>query len=409
MRIIDGGVTAPQGFRAAGRHIGIKKVKKDLSLLVSDTPAIVAGVFTQNLVRAAHIVWDEKIVKEGKKVRGLVTVSGNANACTGEQGVLDNEQMAGTFAGCLQVKSEEILTAATGIIGLRMPMDVIRKGICDTFPMISSRREDAKNAAAGIITTDTFLKEIAVSINIAGKVVHIGAMAKGSGMVHPNMATVLSFVTTDACISRQMLQKALNTAIYDTYNMISVDGATSTNDMALVLANGLAGNPEINREDDIFFEMFQEALLFIHRKLAMDIVHDGEGSKKFVEVKVCGAKSEEDARKLAKGVVTNDLVKTAMYGEDANWGRVVAAMGGSGGYFTPELADIAFESEKGLIQLMRKGEPIRFDENLAAEILGEQDIIIDIFLGDGTSSATAWGCDLGHEYVRINGEYRSRT
>ena len=209
MRIIDGGVTAPQGFRAAGRHIGIKKVKKDLSLLVSDTPAIVAGVFTQNLVRAAHIVWDEKIVKEGKKVRGLVTVSGNANACTGEQGVLDNEQMAGTFAGCLQVKSEEILTAATGIIGLRMPMDVIRKGICDTFPMISSRREDAKNAAAGIITTDTFLKEIAVSINIAGKVVHIGAMAKGSGMVHPNMATVLSFVTTDACISRQMLQLSL--------------------------------------------------------------------------------------------------------------------------------------------------------------------------------------------------------
>lgn len=409
IHIIDGGITAPKGFQATGRHIGLKKIKKDISLLFSDVPAKAAGSFTQSIVKAANIIWDEKIVKSGKTVRGLVTISGNANACTGEKGIEDNERMAECFAQCMNVSKEEILTAATGIIGLEMPMDIIEKGIKDTVGGLSHRREDARDAAAGIITTDTFLKEIALQLNIAGKTVKIGGMAKGSGMIHPNMATVLSFITTDICISQELLQKALNHSIGITYNMISVDGATSTNDMALIFANGMAENKEIVNEEDEFYEAFQDALLFIHEKFAKEIVHDGEGAGKFIETQVTGAKSQEDARLLAKSIVTNNLVKTAMYGEDANWGRVVAAMGNSGGIFDPLKVDIAFESENGKILLMQGGKPISFDENKASEILRKQDITIYVTLGDGIHSATAWGCDLGHEYVRINGEYRSRT
>lgn len=409
IHIIDGGITAPKGFQATGRHIGLKKIKKDISLLVSDVPAKAAGVFTQSIVKAAHIIWDEKIVKQGNPVKGIVTISGNANACTGEKGLKDNEEMAETFAKSIGALKEEILTAATGIIGLEMPMDIINKGIFDTVGGLSHRREDARDAAAGITTTDTFLKEIALKLNIAGKTVKIGGMAKGSGMIHPNMATVLSFITTDINISKELLQKALNYCISETYNMISVDGATSTNDMAVILANGMADNREITSEDDEFYEVFKEALLFVHEKFAKEIVHDGEGAGKFIETKVFGAKTEQDARLLAKSIVTNNLVKTAMYGEDANWGRVVAAMGNSGAFFHPNNLNIAFESENGRILLMKNGEPVPFDENKASEILRKQDINIYVMLNDGEYHATAWGCDLGHEYVRINGEYRSRT
>lgn len=408
MNIIEGGITAPMGFKATGKHIGIKKVKKDIALLKSDVPAVAAGVFTRNIVRAAPVVWNEKIISSGKKVRGLVVISGNANACTGEQGIKDNEEMAETFAKCMGVETDEVLTAATGIIGLEMPMKIIKNGIPITYSEISNKREDAKNAAAGIITTDTFLKEIAVKLNIAGKTVKIGAMAKGSGMIHPNMATVLSFITTDIAISQELLQKALSYSVNETYNMISVDGATSTNDMAIIIANGMAENDEIDEKSE-FYEDFKKALYFINEKFAKDIVHDGEGAGKFIEVKVVGAASENDAKLLAKSVVTNNLVKTAMYGEDANWGRVVAAMGSSGGNFEPDSVCIVFRSEKGSIELMKKGAPVKFDENKAAEILGEKDINIDISLYNGEFQATAWGCDLGHEYVRINGEYRSRT
>jgi glutamate N-acetyltransferase/amino-acid N-acetyltransferase len=408
LRVIDGGITAPKGFKAAGKHIGIKKVKKDLALLISDVSAEAAGVYTTNIVKAAPLLWNEKITKSGKKVRGLVAVSGNANACTGTQGIKDNELMAETFAQCIGVNKEEVLTAATGIIGLDMPMDTIVKGIKNTYPELSSKRDSAKNAASGIITTDTFIKEMAVQLNICGKQVIIGGMAKGSGMIHPNMATVLSFITTDINISHELLQKALLNSVKETYNMISVDGATSTNDMALVFANGMAGNEKITEENE-FYEEFAKALLFINQKFAMDVIHDGEGASKFIEVEITGAKSEEDARLMAKAVVTNNLVKTAMYGEDANWGRIVAAMGGSGGYFDQTKIDMEFESEGGKITLMREGEPVHFDENAAAEILRERDIFVNIHLRDGNASAKSWGCDLGHEYVRINGEYRSRT
>ena len=343
-----------------------------------------------------------------KPIRGLICVSGNANACTGTQGIKDNEEMAASFAAALGVQKEEILTAATGIIGLAMPMDVVKKGITETVPFLSHKREEAKNAAAGIITTDTFLKEMAVELQVKGKTVKIGAMCKGSGMIHPNMATVLSFLTTDLAISHELLQKALSAAVKETYNMISVDGATSTNDMAVVLANGLAQNEPITEEDE-FYEAFCKALYFIHEKFAKDIVHDGEGAGKYMEVQITGAKSEADAKVLAKSVVTNNLVKTALYGEDANWGRVVAALGGSGAFFTPEQLAMDFSSENGTVLVMEEGTPVSFDENTAAEVLKERDITIHIRLKDGTASATAWGCDLTHEYVRINGEYRSRT
>ncbi len=408
MRVIDGGITAPEGFRATGKHIGIKKVKKDLALLASDVPAKAAGAYTTNIVKAAHILWDSSITESGGNVRGLVCISGNANACTGKRGVRDNEDMAECFAQCIGAKKEEILTAATGIIGLDMPMDTIKSGIKGAYGNLSRKREEAKNAASGIITTDTFIKEMAVQLNIAGKTVKIGAMCKGSGMIHPNMATVLSFITSDINISRELLHKALIYSVKETYNMISVDGATSTNDMAVIMANGMAGNDEITEEDE-FYESFKNALYFINEKFARDIVHDGEGAGKFIQVNISGAKSDNDARLMAKSIVTNNLVKTAMYGEDANWGRVMAAMGASGGCFDPSKVNMSFSSEKGEILLMSEGEPVHFDENLAAEILGERDITVNISLCDGIHTAKSWGCDLGHEYVRINGEYRSRT
>ncbi|MEA5083519.1 MAG: bifunctional glutamate N-acetyltransferase/amino-acid acetyltransferase ArgJ [Lachnospiraceae bacterium] len=408
MRVIDGGITAPQGFKATGKHIGIKKIKKDLALLSSDVAADAAGVYTTSLVKAAPILWNKNLTDSGKKIKGLVCISGNANACTGNKGIRDNETMAETFAKCIGAKKDEILTAATGIIGLDMPMDTIINGINDTYKNLSNKREEAKNAAAGIITTDTFIKEMAVQLNIGGKAVKIGAMCKGSGMIHPNMATVLSFITTDLNILPKLLHKALLYSVKETYNMISVDGATSTNDMCLIMANGLAGNEKITEEDE-FYEDFKKALYFINEKFAKDIVHDGEGAGKFIEVNVNGAKSDHDARLLAKSIVTNNLVKTAMYGEDANWGRVVAAMGGSGGYFDPSKVDISFESEKGKVLLMKQGEPVHFDENEAADVLSERDIMVQISLEDGIYTAKSWGCDLGHEYVRINGEYRSRT
>lgn len=407
MRVVDGGITAPMGFEAAGTHIGIKRVKKDMAMIVSSTDAYAAGAYTTNTVKAAHILWDKEITDSNKPVRGIIAISGNANACTGAREIRDNELMAQTMADLMDVDREQILTAATGIIGLDMPMDTIIKGEKILYPELSRRREDAKNAAAGIITTDTFLKEMAVELNIEGKSVHLGAMAKGSGMIHPNMATVLSFITTDIAISPQLLKKALLDSVKDTYNMISVDGATSTNDMALIIANGMAENPIITEENE-FYLKFAKAVAFINNKFAQDIVHDGEGAGKFIQVDIEGARTENDARILAKAIVNDNLVKTAMYGEDANWGRIMAAMGGSSAYFNPDKVHMTFSSEKGKIVLMRNGEPEEFDENLAADILSERDIFVRIRLSDGNEKARAWGCDLGHEYIRINGEYRSR-
>jgi len=361
MRIIDGGITAAKGFLAAGAHIGIKKIKKDLSLLYSEKPAVAAGMFTQNIVRAAPVIRNEQMIKSGKEIKGLVTISGNANACTGEQGILDNQKMADVYAKMLQISPEEVLTAATGIIGKQMPIDIIEKGIQEITPHLKEDRQSAKEAAAGIITTDTFLKEVAVELELGGKTVTIGAMAKGSGMIHPNMATMLAFITSDVCIKRELLDEMLKQSIQTSYNMVSVDGDTSTNDTVIVLANGMAGNAEIT-EKNADYEAFQKALHFVNTKLAKDLVRDGEGATKFIEVNVTGAKTQQYAKTMAKSVVTSNLVKTAMYGQDANWGRVLCAMGYSGVKFDTKKVDIVYHSAKGSIDLMIKGDPIVFDK-----------------------------------------------
>ena len=400
------GITSPKGFRAAGNHIGIKKSKTDLTLLVSDAPAVCAGVFTQNLVQAAPVTWDRDIVNKGQMVQGLLINSGNANACTGQQGDHDNQAMAKTFADLLGATPEEVLVCSTGVIGVPLPMDVIIPGIQSTFLSLGRSATHGSDAADGIMTTDTFSKTITVTITLSGHTITMSGMAKGSGMIHPNMATTLGFITTDAAISKKLLQKALSEVVLDTFNMVSVDGDTSTNDTLLVLANGMGGNPTINEENEDY-AIFKDALFEVNKKLAMDIAKDGEGATKLLEASVTGAKTKEDARAIARSVISSSLLKAAMYGADANWGRVLCAMGYSGGMFNVQKVDIEFQSVAGTISLMKDGAPVPFSEEKALEILNEKEITVKITLGDGDAFATAWGCDLTYDYVKINGEYRS--
>ncbi len=410
MKIIDGGVVAPIGFKAAGAHVGIKKAKKDLCLLISDVKAEYAGCFTKNIVKAAPVVWDMEIAEKKGKVKGLVVTSGNANACTGQQGINDNYELAKTFAGCLDTAAEEILVFSTGVIGVPMPVDIIKKGINMVAENLDGGVENGVLAAESIMTTDTFMKAIAVEITLSGKTVKLGGMAKGSGMIHPNMATLLSFITTDAAISRELLEKALKESVCDTYNMISVDGDTSTNDSLVILANGMAENPLIDCENDDY-KTFKAALNFVNKKLAKDIAKDGEGATKLMEVTVAGAKTKQDARKIVKSVVSSSLFKAALFGADANWGRALCAMGYSEADFNPANVTITFKSINGdkteEIMLMDKSVPIIFDEDKAKQILLREEIFIDIKLEEGNETATAWGCDLTYDYVKINGDYRS--
>ncbi len=407
MKIIDGGVTAPEGFKATGNAVGIKKGVKDLALISSDVPAVCAGAFTTNVVKATSVLRNIEIVKNKKnKISGVAVNSGNANACTGELGVQGNLQMAEKFAELLNVPADTVLTASTGVIGATFPIDTIKKGIDDTFPILGYSREDAHVAAQAIMTTDTYSKEVAVEIEIGGKTVKIGGMAKGSGMIHPNMATMLGFITTDINITQELLDKALMVTIPKTFNMVSVDGDTSTNDTVIVLANGMAENDIIDTENEDY-KVFADALYYINEKLAKELVRDGEGATKFIEINVDGAKTEEDAKVIAKSVVTSSLVKAAMFGEDANWGRVLCAMGYSGIDFDTKKVDIVYRSEKGTIDLMTQGTPIVFDEDKAKEILKEKEIYVDIKIAEGEAKATAWGCDLSYDYVKINGDYRS--
>jgi len=400
------GITSPKGFRAAGSHIGIKKNNKDLTLLVSDCPAVCAGVFTTNLVHAAPVAWDRDIVNSGQTVRGVLINSGNANACTGQQGIRDNHAMAKTFGDLLGAPPEEILVCSTGVIGVPLPMDVIIPGIRSAFSSLGRSAAHGDDAANGIMTTDTFSKTITATVTLSGKTITISGMAKGSGMIHPNMATLLAFVTTDAAISPGLLQKALSEVVLDTYNMVSVDGDTSTNDTLLALANGMGGNPTIDEENEDY-AVFRGALYEVNKKLAMDVARDGEGAGKLLEANVTGAKTKEDARVIARSVISSALLKAAMFGADANWGRVLCAMGYSGGMFDVQKVDIEFQSVAGAVSLMKKGAPVAFSEEKALEILNEKEINIQIALGDGDAFATAWGCDLTYEYVKINGEYRS--
>ncbi len=402
----EGGIASPQGFVANGIHAGIKKKKKDLAIIHSHKPALAAAVFTTNTVKAAPILWSQQVLASGNPVHGIVVNSGNANACTGAKGMVHTRQMAEMTGACLQCQPEEVLVASTGVIGVPLTMEPVLIGIEAMTDHLATGAEAGQNAAEAILTTDTFIKEIAVQFELDDATVTIGAMAKGSGMIHPNMATMLAFVTTDADIDQTLLQKALAESVDESYHMISVDGDTSTNDMVAILANGMAGNNPIV-EPDASYEKFKQALALVNRYLAQAIARDGEGATKFLTVTVENAVNKAVAQQLAKAVVSSSLVKSAVYGEDANWGRVLAAMGATGIDFEPLLVNLSMASAAGSIPLLEMGQPVFFDEAFAKKILQEKEIEFNVDLQQGAESATAWGCDLSHEYVSINSSYRS--
>lgn len=404
MNIIDGNVTSPIGFSATGKAVGLKKNKKDMAVIVSEKIATAAGCFTTNVVKAAPVLWDMKAVEN--PIKGIVVNSGNANACTGQQGLADAEATAKELGQLTGVNAENILVCSTGVIGVNLDMKKVLAGVNATYSEIGTDAECGQLAAEAIMTTDTYSKTVAVEIEIGGKKVTLGGMAKGSGMINPNMATMLCFITTDCCISKELLNKALKDCVIDTFNMISVDGDTSTNDTVLIMANGMAENTEISCENQDY-KKFAEALFYINKTLAVKCADDGEGATKLMEVCVTGAKTKADARTIAQSVVSSNLFKAALFGEDANWGRVLCAMGYSGAKFDPMGVTIVFRSNKGNILLMDNGTPIVFDEDKAALILSEHNIYIDIKLNEGNETATAWGCDLTYDYVKINGDYRS--
>lgn len=406
MKLIEGGITAAKGFKAAGGHIGLKAKKKDLAVIFSETACTYAGAFTQNVVKAAPVHWNKAILESGKTVHGVVVNSGNANAATGLQGEKDAADTALTFAEAVGVNQKDILVCSTGVIGVPMPMDTIKKGIPEVAKLLSDSFEGGESAAEAIMTTDTVKKTIAVEENLGDIKITVGGMGKGAGMIHPNMATLLSFVTTDVNITKEMLQKAVSKAVQTSFNMITVDGDTSTNDTLLVLANGLAGNPIIDSEGEAF-DKFYAALYEVCKYLAVSIARDGEGATKLLEVRLSGARSFEEGKTLAKSILTSNLVKTAFFGEDANWGRIFCAMGYSGVAFDPNKVNIAIESTAGIEHMLKAGLPLAFSEEKAKAILEEKEITILVEMGEGDASVTAWGCDLSYDYVKINGDYRS--
>lgn len=407
MEIINGGVTAAKGFRAAAAAAEIKyKGRTDMAMIYSEVPCLAAGTFTTNVVKAAPVKWDQDIVYNHPAAQVVVCNSGIANACTGEEGYSYCKRTAEAAAEALHVAEDSVLVASTGVIGMQLPIDRIAGGVKAMAPKLAGGIEAGTEAAKAIMTTDTVKKEAAVRVEIGGKTVTIGGMCKGSGMIHPNMCTMLGFVTTDVRISKEMLQEALSEDVKDTYNMVSVDGDTSTNDTVLLLANGLAGNPEIT-EKGRDYEVFKEALNYVNTTLAKKIAGDGEGATALFEVKIVGAKTKEQAVTLSKSVVTSSLTKAAIYGHDANWGRILCAMGYSGAQFDPEKVDLYFESRAGKIKIIENGVSTGYSEEEATRILSEEAVtaIADIKMGDCT--ATAWGCDLTYDYVKINADYRS--
>ena len=403
MEIVKGGVTAAKGYKASSAHAGLKKLKKDMAMVVSEKDAVYAGTFTTNKVKAAPVIWDMGINEKGV-ARAIVVNSGNANACTGSEGLKDTEITAEKAASLIGTDTDKVLVCSTGVIGVRLDMDKILRGVDLMAPELSE--ENAHEAAEAICTTDTFAKEAAASCSIQGRTVTVGGMCKGSGMIHPNMATMLCFVTTDVAITKPVLQRLLGKTIEDTFNMVSVDGDTSTNDTCLVLANGLAGNEELE-EGTEDYEVFAETFRHVLGELARMIARDGEGAGKFIEMKVVNALTEKDAKLLARSVISSSLVKAAFFGADANWGRVLCAMGYSGADFDPDLVDLRYLSSKGELYTLIGGVPLVFDEAKAKEILLENEITVIADCHQGTAEATAWGCDLTYDYVRINGDYRS--
>ena len=404
---INGGVTAPKGFLASGLNAGIKnQTKKDMAMVFSSTPCAAAGVFTTNLVKAAPVKWDKEIVTTSPYVQAVVVNSGIANACTGAEGLGYCADTAAEAAAALNIPKTAVLVASTGVIGKQLPIDKIKSGVTALSKVLGSSREDAKLAAEAIMTTDTKSKEVACTLELDGKQVTVAGMCKGSGMIHPNMCTMLCFVTTDAAISHELLQKALSEDVVDTFNMISVDGDTSTNDTVLVMANGQAENTPITKEGEDY-KTFCEALHLIMLELSKKIAGDGEGCTCLFEATVIGAKDKNQARTIAKSVVCSSLTKAAVFGHDANWGRILCAMGYSGAQFDPEVVDIWLESKAGTIKIVENGIATDYSEETATKILSEEEVIAKMDIKEGNETATAFGCDLTYEYVKINGDYRS--
>lgn len=391
MKKIEGGITAAKGFMAASAAAGIKyKDRKDMAVIYSQVPCQAAGTFTTNVVKAAPVKWDQKLVKESGEAQAVVINAGIANACTGAEGYSYCKATAQAASEALGVDENSVLVASTGVIGMQLPMDRLTAGIRMMAPLLSDTQESGTEAAKAIMTTDTEKKEVAVEFEAGGKTVTIGGMCKGSGMIHPNMCTMLAFVTTDLAISRELLQEALSQDIKDTYNMISVDGDTSTNDTVLLLANGMAGNPVITEKNEDY-HAFCQALNVVNETLAKKMAGDGEGCTALFEVKIIGAESKQQAVTLAKSVITSNLTKAAIFGHDANWGRILCAMGYSGALFDPEKVDLFFESAAGKLKIIENGVALDYSEEEATRILSEPEVtaVADVKMGDQT--ATAWG------------------
>lgn len=407
MQKIKGGVTAAKGFEAAAAAAGIKyQDRADMALIYSEKPCKVAGAFTTNLVKAAPVKWNRNVVDSGMKSQAVIVNSGIANACTGEEGMNYCKETAKEAEMVLGVDARSVLVGSTGVIGMQLPMDRVKDGIRKLADAKKSDLESGTLAAQAIMTTDTKKKEVAVTVEIGDVTVTIGGMAKGSGMIHPNMCTMLAFVTTDAKISRKALQAALSEDVEDTYNMISVDGDTSTNDTVLLLANGAAGNEKI-RYGTWEYEEFKSALHYVNETLAKEMAGDGEGATALFEAKIIGADTKEQAKRLAKSIVCSNLTKAAIAGHDANWGRILCAMGYSGAQFDPEKVDLYFESEAGKLKIIENGVALDYSEEKATEILSRPKVTAIADIKEGDVEATAWGCDLTHGYIDINADYRS--
>ena len=406
MKVIDNGtITDVKGFKATGITAGLKKSgKKDLALIYSEEKAVAAAVFTKNLVKAAPILLDMKNIKS-ENIQAIIINSGNANACTGEEGYQNAVKMTEIVAKKLNLHPSEVLIESTGIIGVQLDMEKVEKGLEEISDKLE--KDGGHDAGRAIMTTDTFPKNIAVKIIIDEKEVTIGGIAKGSGMIHPNMATMLSFLTTDINIDKELLQKAFSYSTDKTYNMISVDGDTSTNDMAGILANAAAGNKKITDENSEEYKIFKKALDYVNEELAKSIAKDGEGATKLIEVTTKNAKTKEDAKKVSKSVITSSLFKAAVFGSDPNWGRILCAVGYSGAELSVEKLDIFIKGEDNIVQVAKNGMGIKFEESEVEKILEEEKVGVIIDLHDGESMATAWGCDLTYDYVKINADYRT--
>ena len=407
MKVITGGVTAAKGFEAAGAEAGIKyKNRKDMAIVYSRKPCVLAGTFTSNVVKAAPVLWDKKVVEESPFGQAVIINAGIANACTGKEGYSYCDKTAKAAAKALGIPEESVLVASTGVIGMQLPIDRIEAGVEKLANLKEATLAAGTQAAEAIMTTDTRSKQVAAEFEVGGVKVTIGGMCKGSGMIHPNMCTMLAFVTTDAVISKELLMKAVKEDVVDTFNMISVDGDTSTNDTLLVMANGMAENPEI-KEGTPEYEEFKAALHYINESLAKMMAGDGEGATALFETKVIGADTKEHARILSKSVICSSLTKAAIYGHDANWGRILCALGYSGVQFDPEKIELFFESKSGRIQIYKDGVATDYSEEEASKILADPEVTVLVDMKMGNETATAWGCDLTYDYVKINADYRS--